>query len=60
VAAGYPQRHERYRCRRGRHDEYAAHIDAELGKAALKMMEQNMSAELTTAANRLGSARTLE
>jgi hypothetical protein len=45
VAAGYPQRHERY---------------AELGKAALKMMEQNMSAELTTAADRLGSARTLE
>lgn len=26
-----------------------AHIDAELGTAALKMMEQNMSAELTTA-----------
>ncbi len=31
-----------------------AHIDADLGKAALKMMEQNMSAELTTAANCLG------
>jgi nicotinamidase-related amidase len=28
-----------------------AHIDAGLGKAALKMMEQNMSAELTTAAD---------
>jgi nicotinamidase-related amidase len=28
-----------------------AHIDAELGAAALKMMEQNMSAELTTAAD---------
>jgi nicotinamidase-related amidase len=28
-----------------------AHIDADLGKAALKMMEQNMSAELTTAAD---------
>jgi nicotinamidase-related amidase len=31
-----------------------AHIDAELGKAALKMMEQNMSAELTKAADCLG------
>jgi nicotinamidase-related amidase len=31
-----------------------AYIDAELGKAALKMMEQNMSAELTTAADCLG------
>ncbi len=31
-----------------------AHIDADLGKAALKMMEQNMSAELTTAADCLG------
>jgi nicotinamidase-related amidase len=31
-----------------------AHIDAELGAAALKMMEQNMSAELTTAADCLG------
>lgn len=28
-----------------------AHIDAELGKAALKMMQQNMSAELTVAAD---------
>jgi nicotinamidase-related amidase len=28
-----------------------AHIDQELGAAALKMMEQNMSAELTTAAD---------
>ena len=28
-----------------------AHIDADLGDAALKMMEQNMSAELTTAAD---------
>ncbi|MBW0015997.1 MAG: cysteine hydrolase [Mycobacterium sp.] len=28
-----------------------AHIDAELGAAALKMMEQNMSAELTVAAD---------
>jgi nicotinamidase-related amidase len=32
-----------------------AHIDADLGKAALQMMEQNMSAELTTAAECLGS-----
>jgi nicotinamidase-related amidase len=31
-----------------------AHIDADLGKAALKMMQQNMSAELTTAADCLG------
>jgi nicotinamidase-related amidase len=31
-----------------------AHIDAELGAAALKMMEQNMSAELTRAADCLG------
>lgn len=31
-----------------------AHIDADLGKAALKMMERNMSAELTTAAECLG------
>ncbi len=31
-----------------------AHRDADLGKAALKMMEQNMSAELTTAADCLG------
>jgi nicotinamidase-related amidase len=31
-----------------------AHIDAELGAAALRMMEQNMSAELTTAADCLG------
>jgi nicotinamidase-related amidase len=31
-----------------------AHLDADLGKAALKMMEQNMSAELTTAADCLG------
>jgi nicotinamidase-related amidase len=31
-----------------------AHIDAELGAAALKMMEQNMDAELTTAADCLG------
>ncbi|OBF45493.1 isochorismatase [Mycobacterium sp. 852002-50816_SCH5313054-b] len=31
-----------------------AHIDAELGNAALRMMEQNMSAELTTAAECLG------
>ncbi len=28
-----------------------AHIDADLGKAALKMMEQNMSVELTTASD---------
>jgi len=55
-----PERHERYRCRGGRHDEYVAHIDAEVGGAALKMMEQNMSAELTTAADCLGSARTLD
>lgn len=33
-----------------------AHIDPELGEAACKMMEQNMSAELTTAAACLGSA----
>jgi nicotinamidase-related amidase len=31
-----------------------AHIDAELGAAALKMMEANMEAELTTAADCLG------
>jgi nicotinamidase-related amidase len=31
-----------------------AHIDAELGAAACKMMERNMSAELTTAAACLG------
>jgi nicotinamidase-related amidase len=31
-----------------------AHLDADLGKAALKMMERNMSAELTTAAECLG------
>jgi nicotinamidase-related amidase len=31
-----------------------AHIDAELGAAALKMMEQNMDAELTSAADCLG------
>jgi nicotinamidase-related amidase len=31
-----------------------AHIDAELGKAALKMMERNMSAEIVTAADCLG------
>jgi nicotinamidase-related amidase len=31
-----------------------AHIDADLGAAALRMMEQNMSAELTTAAECLG------
>ncbi len=31
-----------------------AHIDADLGAAALKMMEKNMSAELTTAAHCLG------
>ncbi|OBG34951.1 isochorismatase [Mycobacterium alsense] len=31
-----------------------AHIDAELGAAALKMMNQNMDAELTTAADCLG------
>jgi nicotinamidase-related amidase len=31
-----------------------AHIDAELGKAALTMMESNMDAELTTAADCLG------
>lgn len=31
-----------------------AHIDDELGAAALKMMAQNMSAELTTAADCLG------
>lgn len=31
-----------------------AHIDGELGAAALKMMERNMSAELTTVADCLG------
>ncbi|WAJ43693.1 cysteine hydrolase [Mycobacterium sp. Aquia_216] len=31
-----------------------AHIDEQLGTAALKMMERNMSAELTTAADCLG------
>jgi nicotinamidase-related amidase len=31
-----------------------AHIDAELGKAALKMMERNMSAEIVPAADCLG------
>jgi nicotinamidase-related amidase len=31
-----------------------AHIDADLGAAALKMMKQNMGAELTTAADCLG------
>ena len=31
-----------------------AHIDPDLGAAALKMMEQNMSAEITTAADCLG------
>jgi hypothetical protein len=31
-----------------------AHIDAELGAAALKMMERNVSAGLTTAADCLG------
>jgi nicotinamidase-related amidase len=31
-----------------------AHIDPDLATAALKMMEQNMSAELTTAADCLG------
>ncbi len=31
-----------------------AHIDAELGKAALAMMQQNMDAELTSAADCLG------
>jgi nicotinamidase-related amidase len=31
-----------------------AGIDSDLGAAALKMMERNMSAELTTAANCLG------
>jgi nicotinamidase-related amidase len=31
-----------------------AHLDAELGAAALNMMERNMSAELTLAANCLG------
>lgn len=31
-----------------------AHIDADLGDAALQMMERNMSAELTTAADCLG------
>ncbi|MGE2817711.1 cysteine hydrolase family protein [Mycobacterium heidelbergense] len=31
-----------------------AHIDADLGAAALRMMEQNMAAELTTAADCLG------
>jgi nicotinamidase-related amidase len=31
-----------------------AHIEAELGSAACKMMERNMSAELTTAADCLG------
>ncbi|OBI52351.1 cysteine hydrolase family protein [Mycobacterium sp. E787] len=31
-----------------------AHIDADLGQAALRMMEQNMSAGLTTAADCLG------
>lgn len=33
-----------------------AHIDADLGAAACKMMEQNMSAELTTAADCLDPA----
>jgi nicotinamidase-related amidase len=32
-----------------------AHIDADLGRAALTMMEQNMSAELTSAADCLGA-----
>jgi hypothetical protein len=31
--------------------DVVAHIDAELGSAACKMMERNMSAELTTAAD---------
>ena len=31
-----------------------AHIDPELGAAACKMMEHNMSGELTTAADCLG------
>jgi nicotinamidase-related amidase len=31
-----------------------AHIDAELGAAALTMMQRNMGAELTTAADCLG------
>jgi nicotinamidase-related amidase len=31
-----------------------AHIDADLGQAALKMMQQNMDAELTSAADCLG------
>lgn len=31
-----------------------AHIDEELGAVALKVMERNMSAELTTAADCLG------
>jgi hypothetical protein len=39
---------------RPRHNQAVAHIDAELGAAALKMMEQNISAELTTAADSLG------
>jgi nicotinamidase-related amidase len=31
-----------------------AHIDAELGAAAIRMMESNMSAEVTSAADCLG------
>jgi nicotinamidase-related amidase len=34
--------------------DVVAHIDAELGAAACKMMEHNMSAELTTAADCMG------
>jgi nicotinamidase-related amidase len=36
------------------HNQAIAHIDAEPGDAALKMMQQNMSAELITAADCLG------
>jgi hypothetical protein len=32
-------------------DRSVAHIDADLGAAALKMMEQDMSAEITSAAD---------
>jgi hypothetical protein len=34
--------------------DVVAHIDAELGAAACKMMERNMDAELTVAADCLG------
>lgn len=40
--------------------EAVAHIDPDLGAAALKMMEKNMSAGLTAAADCLREVRTLE